>query len=37
MLNYFIHMTQGELLLKYWWLWMLIIVISAILLKMGDD
>ena len=28
MLNDFINLTQGQLLIKYWWLWIFIIVYS---------
>ncbi|SDQ02752.1 hypothetical protein SAMN04487752_1145 [Carnobacterium viridans] len=23
-----IHLTQGELLIKYWWLWLVIVIIA---------
>ncbi len=26
----FIHLTQGELLVKYWWVWLIIIVIVVV-------
>src|SRR5690625_3637746 len=29
-LNDFINLTQGQLLVKYWWLWLTIIIISLI-------
>jgi len=30
MLNDFIHLTQGELLIKYWWLWLVIFIIGLL-------
>jgi predicted cobalt transporter CbtA len=37
-LNDVINLTQGQLLLKYWWLWILIIVTAGIyLIKFRKD
>jgi len=29
-INDFIHMTQGQLLLSYWWVWSIIIVVAGV-------
>ena len=31
MINDLIHMTQGEFLINYWWLYIILIVISVLL------
>ncbi len=39
MIDDFINLTQGQLLIKYWWLWIVIIcvaVFSMIFNKKGD-
>jgi hypothetical protein len=31
-----IHLTQGELLLKYWWVWLLIVFIAVAVVYWRD-
>lgn len=33
MLDDFVNLTQGQLLLKYWWLWLIFIVIGVVSIK----
>lgn len=32
-LNDFINLTQGQLLVKYWWLWLSIILVALLSLR----
>lgn len=36
MIEDFIHMTQGELLLHYWWLWSIIVIIAIVYMLFDD-